>query len=106
MVDQYMEQYRDLQGTFFSFLPSHSQTGYECLLGAIEMGFVVDGYLVATHDTLINSWNFASLDSGTIWHSNEHVQDVGPDNVVTLGVTDSMRGILKVRTSASFHSYM
>jgi hypothetical protein len=36
--------------------------GYECLLGALEMGFNVDGFLVIDEKTLINPWNFKG------WH--------------------------------------
>lgn len=81
LVDKYMEQYNGIQGTYFSFLPAHSKTGYECLLGAIEMGYNVDGYLIITQDTLVNSWNFGDLDPASIWHGNEHVQDILPANI-------------------------
>ncbi|TRY81053.1 hypothetical protein TCAL_09447 [Tigriopus californicus] len=99
-VDKYMEQYNGIQGTYFSFLPAHSKTGYECLLGAIEMGFNVDGYMVAAHDTLINSWNFGNLDSSSIWHGNDHVQDILPDNIEEIDpeggkVMKSTTGILR-----------
>ena len=47
-----MAQYNGIQGTYFSFLPAHSKTGYECLLGAIEMGYNVDGYMIVTHVSL------------------------------------------------------
>ena len=43
VVDEYMSQYLGLQGSHFSFLPARSKTGYECLLGAIEMGYEVEG---------------------------------------------------------------
>ena len=43
VVDEYMSQYLGLQGSHFSFLPAHSKTGYECLLGAIEMNYEVEG---------------------------------------------------------------
>lgn len=60
VVDEYMETYHGQSGTYFSFLPVHHKqsAGYECLLGAIEMGYHVDGFLVVNEDTLINSWNF------------------------------------------------
>ena len=43
VVDEYMSQYLGLQGSHFSFLPARSKTGYECLLGAIEMDYQVKG---------------------------------------------------------------
>ena len=41
-----MESFRERQGSHFSFLPTHRHAGYECLLGALEMGYIVDGFLV------------------------------------------------------------
>jgi hypothetical protein len=38
--------------------PNIDPPGYECLLGALEMGYNVDGYLVVDEKTLINPWNF------------------------------------------------
>ena len=67
-----MEEYNGIQGTYFSFLPTHSKTGYECLLGAIEMGYNVNGYLVATQETLLNSWNFKV--SPKFFHLNQNNQ--------------------------------
>ena len=46
MVDKYMESFNSRQGSLFSFLPTHRQAAYECLLGALEMGYNVDGFLV------------------------------------------------------------
>ena len=48
VVDDYMEHYNGESGTYFSFLPVHHKqsAGYECLLGAIEMGYRVDGFLL------------------------------------------------------------
>lgn len=76
VVDEYMAQYQAQRGSHFSFLPAHSRTGYECLLGAIEMGYDVQGYMIVTHDTLINSWNYKNLDPSTVWHGNEHVKNI------------------------------
>lgn len=100
LVDQYMEQYNGIQSTYFSFLPTHSKTGYECLLGAIEMGYNVDGYMIVTHDTLINSWSFESLDPSRIWHGNQHAINVTSDQINLIDPEDktirkSTRGILK-----------
>eukprot|EP00095_Tigriopus_kingsejongensis_P011851 maker-scaffold493_size155937-snap-gene-0.22 protein:Tk11851 transcript:maker-scaffold493_size155937-snap-gene-0.22-mRNA-1 annotation:"hypothetical protein DAPPUDRAFT_95105" len=99
-VDEFMEHYNGIQGSYFSFLPARSKTGYECLLGAIEMGYDVDGYMVASHETLINSWNFGSLNAQSIWHGNEHVQDILPSTIHDIDpegkkVMKSTRGILK-----------
>ena len=33
-------------------------------------------YMIVTHDTLINSWNFRGLDGSTVWHGNEHVRNI------------------------------
>ncbi len=74
-----MLHYRDNLGSHFSFLPTHSKTGYECLLGAIEMGYSVDGYLVITQDTLVNFWSIDKLDHATIWHGNEHLRNLTTD---------------------------
>ncbi len=41
-----MDNFRSRQGSLFSFLPTHRQAAYECLLGALEMGYNIDGYLV------------------------------------------------------------
>lgn len=96
-----MAQYNGLQGTYFSFLPAHTKTGYECLLGAIEMGYNVDGYLVVTHDTLVNSWNFDDLDHKTIWHGNEHVRNISSQNLMEIDppeghkIMRSTKGILE-----------
>ena len=42
VVDEYMKHYNGESGTYFSFLPVHHKqsAGYECLLGAIEMGYI------------------------------------------------------------------
>ena len=42
VVDKYMKHYNGESGTYFSFLPVHHKqsAGYECLLGAIEMGYI------------------------------------------------------------------
>ena len=58
IVDEYMRHYHGFQGAYFSFLPTHTKTGYECILGAVEMGYNVEGFLLINQDTLINSWNF------------------------------------------------
>ena len=75
-----MEHYNGASGTYFSFLPVHHRqsAGYECLLGAIEMGYNVNGFLLVDEDTLINSWNFGEedLDPNTVWHGNDHAQVV------------------------------
>ena len=58
IVDKFMQHYRNEQGAHFSFLPAQTKAGYECILGAIEMGYNVEGFLLINQDTLINSWNF------------------------------------------------
>lgn len=65
------------------------------------MGFNVDGYLIVTQDTLVNSWNFGSLDPETIWHGNEHVQNVSAENIEVIdpegdSIMRSTHGILQV----------
>ena len=100
VVDDYMSQYQGLQGSHFSFLPAHSKTGYECLLGAIEMGYDVQGYMIVTQDTLVNSWNFGELDPSTVWHGNEHVLNISSENIRGLDtkgekVMRSTHGILQ-----------
>ena len=88
LVDEYMQHYNGESGTYFSFLPVHhtESAGYECLLGAIELGYSVDGFLLVNEDTLINSWNFksgeaADLNPNTIWHGNEHAVTITSDNL-------------------------
>ena len=51
VVEQYMESFKSRQGSHFSFLPTHRHAGYECLLGALEMGYNVDGFLVVDQVT-------------------------------------------------------
>ncbi len=104
VVDEYMNHYNGKSGTYFSFLPVHHKqsAGYECLLGAIEMGYHVDGFLLVNEDTLVNSWNFGEkdgLDPTTVWHGNEHAINVTIDNLETLEtdsqeIMKSMLGIL------------
>ena len=50
MVDEYMKHYNGESGTYFSFLPVHHKqsAGYECLLGAIEMGYIGKTFLKIT----------------------------------------------------------
>ena len=42
-------------------------------------------------NTLINSWNFIDLDPKTIWHGNEHVQNITIDNLKQLDNGDKVR---------------
>ena len=37
---------------------------------------LLHSYMIVTHDTLINSWNFRDLDGSTVWHGNEHVRNI------------------------------
>ena len=106
LVDEYMQHYNGESGTYFSFLPVHhtESAGYECLLGAIELGYSVDGFLLVNEDTLINSWNFksgeaADLNPNTIWHGNEHAVTITSDNLNKFptepkNIMKSMLGIL------------
>ena len=84
LVDRYMAEYSKTAGRHFSFLPTHSHTGYECILGSIEMGYHVNGFLLINQDTLINSWNFKDLNPDVIWHGNEHAQAITNDNIVEI----------------------
>jgi hypothetical protein len=43
---------------FVSYETFYLIVAYECLLGALEMGYNVDGYLVVDEKTLIHPWNF------------------------------------------------
>ena len=99
-----MEQYNGLQGTYFSFLPAHSADGlsYECLLGAIEMGYDVAGHLVVAQGALVSAWNFGGLDPTRVWHGNEHVVRVDKEAARRLDPEDrfvmrSTLGILQVK---------
>jgi len=101
VVDEYMAHYTGIQGKHFSFLPTHSKTGYECILGSIEMGYHVNGFLLINQDTLINSWNFKGLNPDSIWHGNEHAKAITNDNVYEIDsengekIMKSSIGILK-----------
>lgn len=55
VVDEYMAHYNGASGTYFSFMPVHhkSSAGYECLLGAIEMGYIVDGFLLVNEVNIL-----------------------------------------------------
>jgi hypothetical protein len=46
---------------------------------------------------LINSWNFIDLDPKTIWHGNEHVQNITVDNIKTLDNEDKVSATFKFR---------
>ena len=43
---------------------------------SICTNFHLFSYMIVTHDTLINSWNFRGLDGSTVWHGNEHVRNI------------------------------
>jgi len=104
VVDEYMKHYNGESGTYFSFLPVHHKqsAGYECLLGAIEMGYIVEGFLLVNEDTLVNSWNFGeeNLPTTQVWHGNEHAMNVTLENLESLEtdpqeIMRSMLGILQ-----------
>ena len=43
---------------------------------AIFIFVLLHSYMIVTHDTLINSWNFRGLDGSSVWHGNEHVRNI------------------------------
>lgn len=71
------------EATYSCHLNNLLHPRYECLLGAIEMGYNVDGFLLVNEDTLVNSWNYGKndLDPRKIWHGNEHAKVVTADNI-------------------------
>lgn len=88
----YPKHYRSFTSleTGFNWIP-----GYECLLGAFEMGYNVEGFLVADQHTLINSWNFKNLNLTTVWHGNEVVEIIDEKNLENSTITDSSISLVK-----------
>ena len=65
-----------------------------------------DGKIIL-QDTLINSWNFLDLEPSTIWHSNEHAQNISAENIHDIDpkgekIMKSTHGILKVNVEYGF----
>lgn len=83
-IEIFLRKYQTAEGRSFSFLPIHSKYTYECLLGALEMGYNVDGWIMTTDDALINSWNVPRANSSSLWYSGDHNVTVNESNWQTL----------------------
>lgn len=71
-IEIFLRKYQLSEDRSFSFLPIHTKYTYECVLGAIEMGFNVDGYIMTSDDALINSWNIPKLNTSTLWYGGDY----------------------------------
>lgn len=79
-IEIFLRKYQSAEGRSFSFLPIHSKYTYECLLGALEMGYNVDGWIMTTDDALINSWNVPRANSSSLWYSGDSNTSVNESN--------------------------
>ena len=71
-IEIYLRKYQLSEERSFSFLPVHTKYTYECVMGALEMGFNVDGYLMTTDDALINTWNIPALNTTKLWYGGDY----------------------------------
>lgn len=71
-IQIFLRKYQMSEDRSFSFLPSRTKNTYECVLGALEMGYNVDGYITTTDDTLINSWNLERWNVSQPWYSGDY----------------------------------
>lgn len=100
-IEIFLRKYQLSEDRSFSFLPVHSKYTYECLLGALEMGYNVDGWIMATDDALINSWNLHSMNYSKLWYSGDDSRQVTANNWQTLDpgsqkLPRSLDGVQKV----------
>ena len=100
-IDPYLRKYQVSEDRSFSFLPVHTKYTYECVMGALEMGYNVDGYLMTTDDALINNWNIPSLNISQLWYSGDYSIQVSANEWKTLDpggqkLPRSLEGVLKV----------
>lgn len=100
-IEIFLRKYQLSEDRSFSFLPVHSKYTYECLLGALEMGYNVDGWIMTTDDALINSWNVPSMNVSKVWYGGDANIKVSNNNWKTLDpgsqkLPRSLDGVLKV----------
>lgn len=100
-IEIFLRKYQLSEDRSFSFLPIHSKYTYECLLGALEMGYNVDGWIMSTDDALINSWNIRQMNYSKLWYSGDYNIQVTGANWKTLDpgsqkLPRSLDGVQKV----------
>ena len=100
-IEIFLRKYQLSEDRSFSFLPIHSKYTYECLLGALEMGYNVDGWIMSTDDALINSWNVRQMNFSKLWYSGDYNIQVSGANWKTLDpgsqkLPRSLDGVQKV----------
>lgn len=100
-IEIFLRKYQLSEDRSFSFLPIHSKYTYECLLGALEMGYNVDGWIMTTDDALINTWNLHQMNFSKLWYSGDHSIQVTGANWKTLDpgsqkLPRSLDGVQKV----------
>ncbi|KAI9550520.1 hypothetical protein GHT06_005840 [Daphnia sinensis] len=100
-IEIFLRKYQLSEDRSFSFLPIHSKYTYECLLGALEMGYNVDGWIMSTDDALINSWNIHQMNYSKLWYSGDSNVQVTAANWKTLDpgsqkLPRSLDGVQKV----------
>lgn len=100
-IEIFLRKYQLSEDRSFSFLPIHSKYTYECLLGALEMGYNVDGWIMSTDDALINSWNIRQMNYSKLWYSGDSNVQVTAANWKTLDpgsqkLPRSLDGVQKV----------
>lgn len=100
-IEIFLRKYQLSEDRSFSFLPIHSKYTYECLLGALEMGYNVDGWIMSTDDALINTWNVRHMNFSKLWYSGDYNTQVSGANWKTLDpgnqkLPRSLDGVQKV----------
>jgi len=100
-IEIFLRKYQLSEDRSFSFLPIHTKYTYECVLGAIEMGFNVDGYIMTSDDALINSWNIPKLNTSRLWYGGDYDIQVTANEWRSLDpgsqkLPRSLDGVLKV----------
>ena len=100
-IEIFLRKYQLSENRSFSFLPMHTKYTYECVLGAIEMGYNVDGYIMTSDDSLVNSWNIPQLNASRLWYGGDHNIQVTGKNWRSLDpgsqkLPRSLDGVLKV----------
>ena len=100
-IEIFLRKYQLSEDRSFSFLPVHSKYTYECLLGALEMGYNVDGWIMTSDDALINSWNVPAMNNSKLWYSGDYSIQVNNTNWKSLDpgsqkLPRSLDGVQKV----------
>lgn len=66
-VEIFLNKYQTVERRSFTFLPTYTRATYECVLGAMEMNYDVNGYLVINDETLITNLNDPKFHKDKIW---------------------------------------